>query len=437
MITLLGNNAVKLIVPQYVPPTPPAPAQVIYGVKLDKTMNNNKPLGASWATYTDDAVGLNGAYMDFQNDTFVDNGWLNRFPFNQIKPCMVKDGAVVGYLDPNDYTKYADGTPSNNNNRSSGNVMIEVPKIYYKISEDNTYIYIQISNQMFTGACCLAHVYKGDELDKIYVDAYLTGDRNYQTYGPCSIAGLRAAPESFSLGYANMYPEIKEHRGDRCECFTYNLFTLFGCLFAVMFKSTNARTSLGLGLEKYTVNMVVTGVADQKGMYYGSNYWTSGDPEQGRIKLFGMEDYYGAKYTYVAGFYVDTNTDNPRVINPYDSTSGYATTDFENYPEIVLQNSDKPIDRNLKLVPIRIAGMNNIGFTRANVSVDPTVDASYNDCGFCSTTRYAATSTYVIGCMAMGFNTDAGVYSFNTYSTNNTTRRGFRIVYYPPVNNNN
>lgn len=397
---------------------------VVYGVKLDRTLNSNAPLGNSWATYTDDAVGFDGAYMDFANDTFVDNGWLNRFPFNQIKPCLFKNGAVVGYLNPNDYTKFTDGTTAPTSDLTAGDVMIEIPKIYYKLSVDDQYNYIQISDQRFTGACCLAHVYKGQELSKIYVDAYLSPGNDLATNGPRSVKGITVAPTGFTVGYQKTYPYMKQKRGDRAESFNFNIFTLLGCLFAIMFKSTNARTSIGIGLSAQS-NGMTTGELDSKGMYYGKN-------TNDRIKLFGLEDYFGTKHTYCVGFYIQYGTGKYKIIDPYDQnlTYGYSESEYSAYPEYLLPSEDlRATLSSTVYVPVKLSGINALGFTRIketgnNISTNTNV-------GFCSNTRFRNTNKYVCGCISSYWGSGAGVYNFDSYNYADSSRRAIRVVYFP------
>jgi hypothetical protein len=61
---------------------------------------------------------------------------------------MVKtDGTVDYYLDPDDYTKKADGTASDVANTSyDGNAFMQWPLIFMKQYEDNDYEYCFISD---------------------------------------------------------------------------------------------------------------------------------------------------------------------------------------------------------------------------------------------------------------------------------------------------
>ena len=408
----LGNTRVTVTVP-------PQVNQIIYGIKLDTQENNSSPYSNSWGTYTDDAVGLQGAYMDFTNNTFVDNGWLNRWPFNEIKPCLVKNGAVVGYLNPNDYTKFADGTSAPTNDPTEGNVMVEFPKIYYKISADSRYNYIQISNATFTGACCLAHVYKGQELSKIYVDAYLTGDANYTTNGLHSVKGVTLSHTQSK--YTSMYDALRASRESRCEPMSYNFFNLIGCLYAIMFGNTYCIGSLGTGLSAATTSFV-TGALDTNGMYYGYNQNTY------RVKLFGLEDYYGGKKVYVSGFYArETNTF--RFINPYDSTQGYSYNDIDDYDSLIVSDNDWTAGSST--TAIKIKGDNRLGFLHLNLNIAGNTTNSAGR-GFCGRTNYQTNSLYGLMRMSDDYGTKTSVYNcVSEIMNSNQYDRVFRCIYYP------
>ena len=93
----------------------------IYGFIIDG--NESNPSAA--VSYTDDAVGLTPAHMDFTNDVFDYGSWKDAF--FMPRPCMLKfDGTVDYYLDPDDYTKKIDGTASDiANSAYAGNAMME------------------------------------------------------------------------------------------------------------------------------------------------------------------------------------------------------------------------------------------------------------------------------------------------------------------------
>ena len=94
---------------------------VTYGVSIDLT--NSNPETA--VTYTDDAVGMVAGSTD----------WYKMRIFKDIKPCLFKNGSVVGYLNPDNFAQFEDGTKADITSGNAGDVMIEIPKIGYKISK--------------------------------------------------------------------------------------------------------------------------------------------------------------------------------------------------------------------------------------------------------------------------------------------------------------
>ena len=63
---------------------------------------------------------------------------------SEYKGCLVKDGAVNYYLDPNDWSKKADGTPSVLDG-TDGDVMVHVPKFYGKSGSNGNKRWVRIA----------------------------------------------------------------------------------------------------------------------------------------------------------------------------------------------------------------------------------------------------------------------------------------------------
>ena len=63
---------------------------------------------------------------------------------SEYKGCLVKDGAVNYYLDPNDWSKKADGTPSVLDG-TDGDVMVHIPKFYGKSGSNGTKRWVRIA----------------------------------------------------------------------------------------------------------------------------------------------------------------------------------------------------------------------------------------------------------------------------------------------------
>ena len=111
-----------------------------YGVRIQ--LNNSNP--ETSVEYINDSAGFTPSVTS--GSSFVDNGWANRWPFNAIKPCLFKDGVVVGYLNPNNYAQFEDCSAADITSGTAGDVMVEFPKMYLKISRDASYQYIEIAD---------------------------------------------------------------------------------------------------------------------------------------------------------------------------------------------------------------------------------------------------------------------------------------------------
>lgn len=80
----------------------------VYGFHIDSSESD--PSAA--VTYLADAVGMTPAHMDYANDRFDWGSWKENEFFMPIPCGQLATGRVLEYLDPNDYSKTVDGTPS-------------------------------------------------------------------------------------------------------------------------------------------------------------------------------------------------------------------------------------------------------------------------------------------------------------------------------------
>ena len=289
---------------------------VVYTVVIDKATTNYE----SRCTYADDATGFDPAVNT--NDVVVTNGWENRFPFNKIKPCVLRAGEFVGYLNPNDFTKYEDGTDVNSSSESEFlDVMIEFPKIYYCVESNDTTVYVRVSNQKVDERFqCYAHVYDGVELDKIYVGAYHSGYKMYNGKNTMfSYTGTM--PNCYDLVTNLDYETLLENKEVGYRMLNFDQTVLFQSLFILMFKSTGSEWSFAKGNKKRAGAVIANGYCDTKGMYSGA---TSGD-ETIPCKLFGIENIYGNVFTRVEGIAIHTKYDQDyyelKRRNPYSNVA--------------------------------------------------------------------------------------------------------------------
>lgn len=82
---------------------------------------------------------------------------------SEYKGCLVKDGAVNYYLDPNDWSKKADGTPSVLDG-TDGDVMVHIPKFYGKSGSNGNKRWVRIATTKIDSSWV--------EIPEMFVSAY-------------------------------------------------------------------------------------------------------------------------------------------------------------------------------------------------------------------------------------------------------------------------
>ena len=353
---------------------------ILYGVKLDKS----NPVGHSWATYTDDAVGFDKAYMDFDNDRFVSNGWEDRWPYSEIRPCLydIKKASVIGYLKKNDFTKYENGRNANLTDKENSIVAIEFPKIYMKVSSDENYNYIQISNKALDGFYCRSHETAGGVSDHVYVSAYPGPGPEFETDGAYYFySGMEYSFTTTKSFYKSDTP--MRAFGNKFSCISYPFHILVCSLFAIMFKSTDCRKALGVGFTE-TPEHCYVGELNKKGMFYGKR-------TSGHTKLFGLEDYYGLAMTFCPGLLTRTLTkfswNDPTKNSPLLS---YRVDHVLSFSSHEITGVDFPFSPNY-VVPISIYDNINFGFIGLTSEGNKNIELGFCDpvvfitSGLCST----------------------------------------------------
>jgi hypothetical protein len=123
----------------------PIAKPIHYGFKIDKSVSD--PSNA--VIYTHDAVTMTPAGMDFTNGVFDYGSWENVWFIKNARPVMLNfDGTEAYDIDPQDYSKKLDGTPSDiADSTKSMNAMIAFPTVWIKRTDDGSYNYIEISDQ--------------------------------------------------------------------------------------------------------------------------------------------------------------------------------------------------------------------------------------------------------------------------------------------------
>lgn len=309
----------------------PTQTTIVYGFHIDSTKSN--PSQA--VTYLEDAVGMTPAAMNYSTGVFNYGDWENAF--FMPKPCMLySNGTVAYYLDPNDYTKKADGTASDITNISfDGNAMMEWgqngQKIWYKIVPDPGNVYsasIYISNEQVDDNY---HAYNFIKPDGVtYADHFYTAiyegyvDSNDKMRSISGITGINISISEKTLSDA--ITSAKKN-GTGWNVGTYGDRELITLLLVLISKSLNTSSKFGMGNVVYQgSNFHPTGSMNNKGLFWGKN--TSTERDTSGVKVFGMEDYWGNGALRVVGLSNNTTYEGYSVKYAYGTSDGSSKIDY-------------------------------------------------------------------------------------------------------------
>lgn len=312
----------------------------IYGFVIDHTDSNPatcvKPYDLT--DYEVLNTSFTPAYMDFTNDRFVWGSWTgNEFFFP--KPCMLGyDGDVDYYLDPDDFTKKADGTASDVADMSyNGNVMVEFPTIYFKRWQIDNKSYCLIANkQLDSDFHAWAHHDKnGKILPYIYLSVY---KGSYDGVKTRSISGIEYHNQNQltlnkiishttrqqEMNFAQNNNTISE-QGEGWYIRHKAEWDMVNDLLLLIGMNTNTQTTFGRGRDtgySSTTNTGIstTGLLNNKGMFWGTNDGSIG------VKVFGVENWWGNLWDSTAGWVNDHG--NQKVKMTYGQEDGSTVTGY-------------------------------------------------------------------------------------------------------------
>ena len=276
------------------------PQYKAWGVRIDR--ENSDPEEA--VEYIGEAAG----YMPA--DGTEPGSWADNPVFAKIKPCLLCNGKVVDYLDPNDYGRTADGEPIGKM-RAYFDTMVEFGKIFYRIRKDEHYTYVEITDDarsLADGFTDYAFSYKGEVKDKFYIGAY----KGHIVDGKLrSISGV--LPESRKT--IGTFRTAAQANGNGYEITPFNKLTLLQALYVVRYKSLDSRAALGKGYTEAD-SYAPTGNTDKDGLYFGNQ-----DGKR-QVKCHGIEDLWGNIFEWVDGF---VTTDKIKIAdgNFNDNGDGY------------------------------------------------------------------------------------------------------------------
>lgn len=256
-------------------------------------------------TYLEDAIGMTPARMNFSTDKFDYGSWENAF--FMPRPCMLRyDGTVDYYLDPNDYSKKEDGTPSDvANPEYEGNAMIEWGRDGKKIwskwcadEDDETSGCFYVSDTQVDDSFHAWSFYDCEDNlgDHFYTSIYMGSliDDKLRSISGTSVMVEKTATQEMDYAKANYADKpiwATEVIADRM---------LITGLLLLITKSTDNQSVFGEGVS-FIVDSdkncgVNNGTMDAKGLFWGDQSGVNG------VKLFGIENFYGNYWRRCAGY---------------------------------------------------------------------------------------------------------------------------------------
>lgn len=256
----------------------------IWGFHQD--FNNLDP--DSSITYIEDAVGYTPAHHNSDTGTVTDGSWGDWEWLNMNKPYVVTSGGRASYqLDPEDFSKKLDGTPSGIADLSTGTGCFAwINKIYMKevYADDGNSrdVYFSMDNTS-TGTTDFKPVgFMADadtELEGIWIPMFygdVNGATKPGTYPAWTInnndAGEASAGQSNRLKYLkSMERCVKNGFGENGCFFGGPIINVLRDIMYLLYKSTNVRKHAGEGRIKTDALVVNHADATHDGRFYGRN----------------------------------------------------------------------------------------------------------------------------------------------------------------------
>ena len=251
-------------------------------------------------TYADDAVGMTAGSSEW--DEFFGH-----------YPCLFKDGVEVGRLNPNDFTKFEDGTDADITSGDAGDVMIAFPKLGYKITTSGDNVIVSMTNNPSAeGYCYLAHTRGTTVKDVFYLGAY----KGYKLNSKLRSLSDKLPTVNTTIG--NFRTQAQAN-GSGYDQSAFNQLIFRQCMYLLKYKNLDSQTAVGKGYTaSYHSSSHSTGYTNIKGMDYGKADNTL------QMKLFGLEDFWGNVYEFIDGIFIDSSYNILTATENFNDTgSGY------------------------------------------------------------------------------------------------------------------
>ena len=298
---------------------------VLYGVHAVH-INGGESDPDSMFEYIEDNKRFRPAAMNYTADSFSYGDWKDEWFIKNLRPVMLNNDGTVAYeLNKNDYSKRLDGTPSDVSNADfAGNAMIEFPKVYWKIvnNEDDTADIYVSDKQVDESFHCWSHLDEsGNEIDFCYMPIYNGTVINNKLRSLSGKVPLTKATRMQEISYA-----IANNAGNVIySTETFSDWILVNILLILIGRSTDSKKVFGTGNNKSydsasNTGVKNTGTMDQKGLFWGDQSNKFG------VKVFGMEHFWGNIWRGIHGWINNKGTQKVKLtysMNDGTTVNGY------------------------------------------------------------------------------------------------------------------
>ena len=266
---------------------------------------------ATCCSYADDAVNM-------QSGSSANAQWQEFFGY---KPCLFKNGQVVGYLNPNDYSKFENGGTADITSGNAGDVMIEFPRRGIRCVKDGDTIRISMTDAPNDPDFkYYAHTRGLSQKDAFYVGAYLgwvdtktetvTSNQRLRSLSGQMITkfvGVQDSNVNAEKPFDDCY-KFCQRNGSGYEAFPYVLLQFIQVMYVLQFLNLNSIDTLGIryvdeagsttisGGYKVGHRNYTSGTSNALGLFHKNNYTTTPSCYTESTKLFGLEDLLSAGY---------------------------------------------------------------------------------------------------------------------------------------------
>lgn len=268
--------------------------------------------------YADDCINFIEAYGSNMGD------WAHTDLYRKyFRPCVIgkEDSEPKYFLQQDNMTLKEDGTSAVLDG-TDGDVMIQVGKLYGKVTKLENKFKLTILNYKEDDSCFCFNKIDGEEKDYIYIAAfaclydYDNEDRSFcsQTVSSEHILSGRVITDFF-YSYCTEYNDV--YNGENIGITPipqnylpgnyYLTYALYQWMFLLLYKSRNAQSVLGSGRGTIVSSSqppegsnLVIGCTAEKPFCYGMPNDYNSEP----IKFLGIEDFYGFSSDLICGMFL-------------------------------------------------------------------------------------------------------------------------------------